>query len=255
MLRKNIWLVSAVLMLKNHNFLTVNYLQTGSATMSEPTMENRLAQIRTESGISQKTLAIALNVDPSTLSKYESGVLDIPSGRLITSCEELDVTPNDILGYPKLSPEEEKEAENAKIQTGRYLSQLMETRKVSERKLSQMINRPVCYISRVETGRYGLSAEAAGNIIRALHLSGKEKHMLYDLAAASSRSIPRDIADCICQSKQLRLLIRAVADHPQKEMMIFRLVKYAVTITLIDKNDLPDDKSENPPSKAGYTDP
>lgn len=63
---------------------------------------------RIEIGMSQETLAEKLGYDSrSTISKIESGKIDIPQSRIEAFAEVLKTTPSDLMGWNEYSTEEE----------------------------------------------------------------------------------------------------------------------------------------------------
>ena len=58
----------------------------------------RLKELRTEKGYSQKQVADMLKIDRSNYSKYELGKLDLNTDMLINICKLYDVSSDYILG-------------------------------------------------------------------------------------------------------------------------------------------------------------
>ena len=61
-------------------------------------MKNRLRELREEKELSQKKLAVMLNMSQTGYSKYETGENDIPTKILIKLAEIYDVSVGYILG-------------------------------------------------------------------------------------------------------------------------------------------------------------
>ncbi|MBP1736321.1 MAG: putative transcriptional regulator [Oscillospiraceae bacterium] len=61
-------------------------------------MYQRLRDLREDSDLTQLDVAALLNISQTTYSRYESGVLDIPSGSLIKLADFYKVSVDYILG-------------------------------------------------------------------------------------------------------------------------------------------------------------
>ena len=56
-----------------------------------------LRELRTEKGITQRQLAAALSVDPTTISQYENGKRTFPLSLLEPACDYLEISVWDFL--------------------------------------------------------------------------------------------------------------------------------------------------------------
>ena len=61
-------------------------------------MMNRLRELRTENGIKQEVLAGQLSVRRQTVSRYETGLLDLDTDTIARLCEIFGVTADYLLG-------------------------------------------------------------------------------------------------------------------------------------------------------------
>lgn len=61
-------------------------------------MYQRIRDLREDHGLSQSEVAAFLNVTQTTYSRYENGVLDIPTQALITLADYYEVSVDYLLG-------------------------------------------------------------------------------------------------------------------------------------------------------------
>lgn len=65
--------------------------------LTQEQVGQRIAELRAERGVSQRRLATALSVDPSALSRIESGDRGLAVGELLAAAEFLGVDADDLL--------------------------------------------------------------------------------------------------------------------------------------------------------------
>lgn len=65
--------------------------------LTQEQVGKRIAELRAERGVSQRRLATALSVDPSALSRIESGDRGLAVGELLAAAEFLGVDADDLL--------------------------------------------------------------------------------------------------------------------------------------------------------------
>ena len=64
---------------------------------------NRLTELRSKAGLSQKQLALTLNVAASTFSNYENGIYLPPLAKVCTLAKELDCSLDFLCGLTKVN--------------------------------------------------------------------------------------------------------------------------------------------------------
>jgi plasmid maintenance system antidote protein VapI len=67
-----------------------------------PTAPHRLEHLMAERGVKPAVLAVACDVDPTTVHRWKKGHTDIPSRHAVTLARELDVTVDELLTPPAL---------------------------------------------------------------------------------------------------------------------------------------------------------
>lgn len=73
------------------------------------TKGERIKQLRERAGLTQEELAAKLKVTKQTIHKYEKNIVtNIPSDNIEVLANILDSTPEYILGWKKVTPEEQK---------------------------------------------------------------------------------------------------------------------------------------------------
>ncbi len=64
---------------------------------------NRLAEIRTTAGVSQSALARELDIDKSTVWRWEQGKRQIPDETKLQLAARFDVSVSELMGWPETS--------------------------------------------------------------------------------------------------------------------------------------------------------
>lgn len=97
---------------------------------------------------------------------------------------------------------------------GRYLYSLRKSRKLTLRKLAEMINVSPYYLSLIENEKKSNPRpEILGKLYTALKLSKSEMETLLDLHAESNGGVSYDIAHYIIKNSDIRELIRSERDR------------------------------------------
>ena len=87
------------------------------------TKASRIKELRESKNLTQEELAKLLDTKRQTISKYEQGIVtNIPSDRIEAMARILDTTPEYILGWEKITIEEQKNSDAIADITNRLFS-------------------------------------------------------------------------------------------------------------------------------------
>lgn len=113
-----------------------------AAPVEEKLIGQRIRELRTRRGLTQKELARQLGMDQSLLSRYERGELRIHGALIAAFARALRAKPEKILGLEEIE-------EGASIKDRRFLRRLQKIDKLSRRDKQSLLGTIDAFLSKV----------------------------------------------------------------------------------------------------------